>query len=128
MRLGCSLIHCKEHFIWGNINHFLMKHYFGWAWSIDSMTRKTWCLPHFGHFESMQLHQFKGTKPIRLKTISEQRFGRSTKFTTCSGIDYMFQHINHYTKDRSGNINWRWRKSGCHIIYSLCTSYRRIKW
>jgi hypothetical protein len=40
----------------------------------------------------------------RLKTISERCIGGPTKLTTWGDIDHMFQHTNHYTKDRSKDI------------------------
>jgi hypothetical protein len=42
----------------------------------------------------------------KFKTISERSVGEPTKFTTWYDIDHMFQRVNHYTKDRPGNIDW----------------------
>jgi hypothetical protein len=42
----------------------------------------------------------------KFKTISERSVGEPTKFTTWDDIDHMFQRVNHYTKDRPGNIDW----------------------
>jgi hypothetical protein len=42
----------------------------------------------------------------KVKIISEQCIGGSTKFTTWGDIDHMLQCTNHYRKDKSGNIDW----------------------
>jgi hypothetical protein len=42
----------------------------------------------------------------RFKTTSERCPSRTTKFTTWGDVDHMLQRTNHYTKDRSRNIDW----------------------
>jgi hypothetical protein len=42
----------------------------------------------------------------RFKTINELHVGGPIEFTTWGDIDHMFQCTNHYTKDKSGNIDW----------------------
>jgi hypothetical protein len=55
----------------------------------------------------------------RFKTISERHVGGSTKFTTWIDIDHMLQHTNHYTKNRSGNVDWNLEMEEGYVLYNI---------
>jgi hypothetical protein len=59
----------------------------------------------------------------RLKIISKWRIGGSTEFTHWGDIDHIFQHTNHYTKDRSGNIDWDLEVEEGWILHNIFSTH-----